>query len=181
MKVYTKTGDKGETSLLSGGRVPKDHHRIEAYGTVDELNSVLGLLLCESLPEDSERELVAVQNSLFAVGAVLADPMGRADHDPKDWAVESIERWIDSMDSELEQLRSFVLPGGTRSAALAHLGRTVCRRCERRVFTLAAQEELPQGLLPYLNRISDALFVLARYLNAKAGVQDTKWHPGGAE
>jgi cob(I)alamin adenosyltransferase len=181
MKVYTKTGDDGETSLLSGGRVPKDHQRIEAYGTVDELNSVLGLLLCEALPAESECELVKVQNSLFAVGAVLADPMGRADHNPADWDVGSIESWIDSMDSELGVLRAFVLPGGTRSAALAHLGRTVCRRCERRVFALGAREDLPSGLLPYLNRVSDALFVLARFLNAKAGVPDTEWHSGGTE
>jgi cob(I)alamin adenosyltransferase len=177
MKVYTRTGDAGRTSLFSGGRVGKDDARIEAYGAADELNSVLGVLLCEPLPETAERVVKEIQSSLFAIGAVLADPEGKIEHAPESWDAASIEGWIDDMDDALPDLRAFILPGGTRGAALAHLARTVCRRCERRVFALANQDaELPEGLLPYLNRLSDALFVLGRFLNQQADVPDQEWH-----
>lgn len=176
MKVYTKTGDKGETSLFSGGRVAKDHPRIEAYGTIDELNSVLGLLLTTPLPDSIADRLRAIQSSLFAIGSVLADAQGKLDQDASAWATEPIESWIDAMDSELDQLRAFILPGGSQGAALAHLARTVCRRAERRVL---AVEGIAPGIVAYLNRLSDAFFVVARSVNARLGIADPEWRPRG--
>ena len=178
MKVYTRKGDAGETSLLSGGRVRKEDVRVEAYGTVDELMSLLGLLRCEALPDDVEERLVAVQESLFAVGAALADPEGRIEHEPSAWQAETLEGWIDTMDGEIEPLTAFILPGGSRAAAIAHVARTVCRRAERRVGVLVGEGGgVPEGLQAYLNRLSDALFTLSRFLNARSGISDTEWHP----
>lgn len=178
MKVYTRRGDTGETSLLSGGRVRKEDARVEAYGTVDELVSLLGLLRCEPLPDDVEGRLVAIQESLFSVGAALADPERRIEHDPCDWDAEFLEDWIDAMDGEIEPLTVFILPGGSRAAAVAHVARTVCRRAERRVGELVVNAGgMPEGLLAYLNRLSDALFTLARYLNARSGISETEWRP----
>lgn len=180
MKIYTKTGDSGTTSLFSGGRVAKHHPRLEAYGTLDELNSVLGTLRCEPLPAGADSQLEGVQRALFSIGAALADPEGRCAPDGGlAWAVEPLETWIDAMDAELPPLRRFILPGGSRAAALAHQARTVCRRGERRVAELAAAgEAVPEKVVPYLNRLSDALFVLARYANARMGVADLEWHTG---
>jgi len=175
VKISTRTGDGGETGLVSGPRVAKDHPRVEAYGTVDELSSVLGLLLAERLPEDAAGRLRAVQRNLFGVGAALADPEGRLCADG--WDLPALERWIDAMEAELEPLKAFILPGGTRAASLAHLARTVCRRAERRVAALD-RETLPATLLPYLNRLSDTLFLLARWLNRRAGIADVIWDPG---
>jgi len=176
MKLYTRTGDTGETSLLSGGRVRKDDARVDAYGTVDELASLLGLLRCEPLPEDVERRLVAIQESLFSVGAALADPEERTKHDPGAWDAEMLERWIDTMDGELEPLKSFILPGGSRAASVSHVARAVCRRAERRVGTLVGEEGgVPEGLQSFLNRLSDALFTLSRFLNAHSGIPETEW------
>jgi cob(I)alamin adenosyltransferase len=177
VKIYTKTGDRGETSLLSGGRVAKDHPRVEAYGTLDELNSTLGLLLCEPLPDEAARELADIQATLFAIGSILADPDGRLARDGSRWGTESIERWIDAMDADLEPLGAFILPGGCRGAALAHVARVVCRRAERRVRSVG-DSNLPLEMLAYLNRLSDALFVLARWLNARLGVEETRWTGG---
>ena len=174
MKVYTRKGDAGETSLLSGGRVGKEDPRVEAYGTVDELSSLIGLLRCEPLPGDVGQQLVVIQEVLFAIGAALADPGERMAHDAGVWDAEALEGWIDAMDEELEALTTFILPGGCRAAAIAHVARTVCRRAERRVCDIA---ELPDGLLAYLNRLSDALFTLARFANARAGVSETAWRP----
>jgi cob(I)alamin adenosyltransferase len=174
MKVYTRKGDAGETSLLSGGRVGKEDLRVEAYGTVDELSSLIGLLRSEKLPHDVDRQLVAIQEVLFAVGAALADPEGRMEHDSAAWEAGSLEQWIDAMDAELEPLSTFILPGGCRAAALSHVARTVCRRAERRVCEMG---EPPQGLLAYLNRLSDAFFTLARFVNARAGISETAWRP----
>ena len=176
VKIYTRTGDGGETSLLSGGRVAKDHPRIEVYGTLDELNSLLGLLLTEPIPEAAAGQLERVQGTLFAMGAALADAEGRFARDPAEWAAGPIERWIDDMDGELEPLKSFILPGGCRAAAIAHVARTVCRRAERSA-TAAGREPggIPDGILVYLNRLSDGLFVLARWLNASSGAAERRW------
>jgi cob(I)alamin adenosyltransferase len=175
MKVYTKTGDAGVTSLYSGGRVGKDHPRIEAYGTVDELNSLLGLLAAEDLPAGMAEQLAQVQAVLFEIGASLADPEAKLDATPPSWSADPLERWIDAMDVGLEELRAFILPGGTRPAAVAHLARTVCRRAERRVL---AVDSVAEGIIPYLNRLSDALFVAARAINARQGVADPEWRRG---
>jgi cob(I)alamin adenosyltransferase len=178
-KIYTRTGDGGETSLLSGGRVAKDHALVEAYGTLDELNSALGVLLSEPIPGDARVQLIAIQEALFEIGSAMADPDCRLQHDRRAWATEPLEGWIDSMDSQLEPLSAFVLPGGSRASALAHLSRTVCRRAERRILGAAA-DTVPDGVLAFVNRLSDVLFTLARWLNAEAGIEDQKWRPGGA-
>ena len=178
MKVYTRTGDEGETSLLSGGRVRKDHILVEAYGTVDELSSVVGLLRSEVLPERVGERLAQIQETLFAVGSALADPGRRVVHDADAWNPSRLESWTDTMDAELEPLTAFILPGGSRAAALAHLARAVCRRAERRVSAVEGLEgELPPGVMPYLNRLSDTFFVLARFLNARSEVPETEWRP----
>ena len=176
MKIYTKTGDEGETSLFSGGRVGKDHPRIEAYGTVDEFNSVLGLLVTEPLPDGIVERLQGVQSALFSIGSSLADPESKLTPDESAWAVEPLEGWIDAMDESLGELRGFILPGGCRGAALAHVARAVCRRTERRVLSI---KEVNPGIVPYLNRLSDALFVLARFLNFRVGIADPEWRPRG--
>ncbi len=175
MKVYTRTGDEGTTLLLSGGRVSKDHPRLEAYGTVDELNSVLGMLRCEPMPRESLPWIEEVQNVLFAVGSVLADAEGRIDRHDVPYDAGNLESWIDLMDAELPELGEFILPGGSRPAALCHVARTVCRRAERRVRTLETEGGLVgSGVAPYLNRLSDFLFVLARYVNHTAGIPDPR-------
>ncbi len=178
VKVYTRTGDDGDTSLFGGARVAKDDLRVEAYGTVDELSSVLGLLRTEPLPGGVQERIAALQSSLFAVGGSLADPGGRYPYDPSSWDSASLETWIDEMDTELPKLSAFVLPGGSRAASLAHVARTVCRRAERRTRSvITTGGSLPEGILPFLNRLSDALFVLARFLNARLGIADPEWRP----
>lgn len=180
MKIYTKTGDGGETALFSGGRVRKDDIRVEAYGTVDELVSHIGLLRSEALPVEVFDALGDIQASLFVVGSVLADPNGRVSHDPRSWSTDGLESWIDSMEEELRPLTAFILPGGSRPASLAHVARTVCRRAERRVQVLRDDRGgVPEGLFAYLNRLSDTLFVLARFLNAREGVPETEWRARG--
>jgi cob(I)alamin adenosyltransferase len=180
MKIYTKTGDGGETALFTGGRVRKDDVRVEAYGTVDELNSQIGLLRCEGIPADISAALREVQNTLFVVGSMLADPEGRVDHDPRSWSTDVLESWVDSMDAQLEPLRAFILPGGSRAAAQAHIARTVCRRAERRMLAVRDDRRgVPEGVLAYMNRLSDTLFVLARLLNDRDGVPETLWRTGG--
>lgn len=176
VKVYTKSGDEGETSLYSGGRVAKDHPRIEAYGTVDELNSVLGLLSTEPMPEVVIGRIREIQSALFSIGSSLADRESKLPPQTGEWKTEPLEEWIDAMDETLAELRAFILPGGCRGAGLAHVARSVCRRAERRV--LAVDGAHP-GIVPYLNRLSDALFVLARSLNAHHGIADPEWRPGG--
>ncbi len=175
MKIYTRRGDDGSTGLFGGARVPKDDPRVEAYGTVDELNAVLGVLMAEPLPDGAAERLTSVQSSLLVIGGVLADPEGRVEYDARAIAPEPLESWIDQMDENLEPLKSFILPGGLRGSALAHLGRTVCRRAERRVRAVAAVEDGVVAVLPYLNRLSDALFTLGRLINARAGVPDPPW------
>ncbi|SRR5581483_3740784 len=181
-RIYTKAGDAGETGLGDGRRVPKDHPRVEAYGQVDELNAVLGLLAAQG-PGAPEPELVrSIQNDLFDVGADLCVPP--ADGEPPGQRLrvtaaqaERLERAIDRLNEPLGPLHSFVLPGGTPAAAWLHLARTVCRRAERAVVALARLEPVNPQVLVYLNRLSDLLFVLARSAN-DGGQADVLWVPG---
>ena len=179
MKIYTKTGDSGRTGLYGGARVAKDDVRIEAYGTVDELNAFLGLALCETRLLPICETLVQVQNELFCVGAELAtpDPTRHGTDIVTDKHVAALERAIDDLQSQLPELRQFILPGGERSACLLHVARGVCRRAERRVVTLAATAEnaVSERIIRYLNRLSDYLFVAARAANAAAENPDVPW------
>ena len=179
MKIYTKTGDRGQTGLLGGARAAKDDPRIEAYGTVDELNSTLGVARAESPPDDIDRLLAGVEHELFAIGAELARPEPAAPGGATIGAghVEALEAAIDRYEAGLEPLKQFILPTGTKAAAALHFARSVCRRAERRLVTLAAapRQEVSQHLMVYLNRLGDLLFVLARSVNAAANVPDTRW------
>jgi cob(I)alamin adenosyltransferase len=181
MKIYTKTGDGGETSLFGGGRVPKHDPRVAAYGDVDELNSAIGLALAAE-PRDLEVALLEqIQRDLFAIGGQLAtrDPTKVASALTKaqidDRRIEAMEAAIDRGDAVLPPLAAFVLPGGTPKAAALHLARTVCRRAERSVVALREREPVPPVVLVYLNRLSDLLFALARLANQRAGVPDRIW------
>jgi cob(I)alamin adenosyltransferase len=179
MRIYTRKGDTGQTGLLGGPRVGKDSIRLETYGTVDELNAVVGLVRAEELPEDLDRLLAQVQSELFEVGAELAspDPVARGTRTIGPRHVEALEGLIDQYDAALDPLGSFILPGGTRAAAELHFARTVCRRAERRLVTLMRQsdEEISPHLLKYLNRLGDLLFVLARAANARSGRSEMPW------
>jgi cob(I)alamin adenosyltransferase len=180
MKIYTRTGDKGDTGLFGGGRVPKSHPRVEAYGDVDELNASIGLARAIELMPRIDEVLVPLQRDLFAIGAQLATPdrdkmkkqLEKANID--DRRITELERAIDDGDAELEPLKSFILPGGTPKAAALHVARTVCRRAERRVIALQ-DEEIPPIVVVYLNRLSDLLFTLARVANRRAGAGEVTW------
>jgi cob(I)alamin adenosyltransferase len=178
MKIYTKTGDAGETGLFGGPRVRKDHARIEAFGTVDELNSQLGVVRSLPLPEGIDGVLRRIQCELFELGAQLATPDPADDRIGPDH-VAAIEREIDAAESGLAPLDCFILPAGTATSAAMHVARTVCRRAERRVVSLAAEAgaAIPASAIEYLNRLGDLLFVLARQANAAAGTGDDPWHP----
>ena len=176
--IYTKTGDTGDTSLFGGGRVGKEDERVEAYGQVDELNSIIGVARAEGL---GEMDALAgqLQNQLFTVGAVLATPANSkaAAAIPKvspDWAT-AMERAIDAFDEELAPLSQFILPAGTKAAAALHHARTVCRRTERRVVPLLRAGKVGVETIVYLNRLSDLLFTMARVANHRAGVKDVPW------
>ena len=202
MKIYTKTGDRGDTALFGGGRVPKDHLRVEAYGDVDELNSFLGLAQSIDPMPRVDNVLAPIQRDLFAIGALLATPdrdkmrqhLEKAKID--DSRIAELEQAIDAGDDELEPLRAFILPGGTSKAATLHVARTVCRRAERRVVKLARAEEttpdeakgrprsnraardrgeIPPIVVIYLNRLSDLLFTLARVANKRADRGEMTW------
>jgi cob(I)alamin adenosyltransferase len=176
VRVYTRTGDAGETGLLGEARVRKDALRIEAVGSLDEVNAALGLAAAP-LAEGWEREcLASIQRDLFAIGAQLADvrPGGRT-AGPGAEAVSALERAIDRAQGELPTLTRFILPGGSEPAARLHLARSICRRAERRVVALAAQEPVAPPVLAYLNRLSDLLFVLARWVNQRAGAAEQQW------
>jgi cob(I)alamin adenosyltransferase len=178
MKLYTRGGDTGETSLFGGTRVRKDDVRIWAYGEVDELNAVLGLAIAEISDDDLRSGLLGVQSDLFDIGAELATPEGarsRAIPRVAQERIDELERWIDRVDERLAPLTSFILPGGTRAAAALHLARTVCRRAERRTVELAAMAEVSSSVIRYLNRLSDLLFALARTANARASVVEPVW------
>ena len=179
MKIYTKTGDEGETGLFGGPRVAKDDVRIEAYGTVDELNAALGLARSEMLPAAVEQTLASVQNELFAVGAELATPQP-AQHGTAlvgESHIRELELAIDQMETELSPLRQFIMPAGSRGVCLLHLARGICRRAERRVVTLARSEgaNISPQIIHYLNRLSDYLFVAARFANHQEGAPEHPW------
>lgn len=176
MKIYTKTGDDGETGLWGGLRVAKDTLRVHAYGTVDECNAAIGVARACGAPASLDALLVAIQNQLFVVGADLATP-GQAANIPRVEAtdVTSLETAIDTLEADLPALTQFILPGGTMLAAQLHLARTICRRAERAVVTLAREEACSPVIGVYLNRLSDFLFVAARAANHSAGVADVPW------
>lgn len=179
MKIYTKTGDRGETGLFGGPRISKDAPRIEAYGTVDELNSVLGIVRTAGLSPQIDQLVNQIQNELFDLGAQLATPDPAAHNVPVVGSsqIAALEAAIDLHDQGLEPLKTFILLGGTSAAAYLHLARTVCRRAERRVVTLMGQSADPISpeVVVYLNRLSDLLFVLARAVNRAAGRGDVPW------
>ena len=179
MKIYTKTGDAGETSFFDNTRVSKADPRVDAYGEVDELNACLGAVRAAGPGADLAAELLAVQQDLFALGSRLADPSSRvasrvAKATVTTVAVERLEQLIDRLEAEVPPLRRFILPGGSPAGALLHLSRTVCRRAERRVVGLGAGAVDPV-LIVYLNRLSDLLFVMARAVNHRAGVPEVEW------
>ena len=171
-KIVTRTGDAGTTGLGDGSRVAKDAPRIEAIGTVDELNSTLGVLLAENLPEAVSACLIGVQHDLFDLGGELSIPGHSAVTEAH---VVRLEEAVEAFNADLAPLKEFVLPGGTRAAALAHVGRTICRRAERAVVALAGREAVSDPVRRYLNRLSDLLFVIARSLNRAAGRPDVLW------
>lgn len=181
MKIYTRTGDEGTTGLFGGGRVSKHHARVEAYGDVDELNSVLGMVRATAPTDFFDPLLEQVQRDLFSIGGQLATPdpeKVRAALAKADLALDRVaefERVIDEADGELPPLRAFILPAGTPKAAALHLARTVCRRAERSVVALASADDVPLLFLRYLNRLSDLLFTLARLANHRAGTGDVTW------
>jgi cob(I)alamin adenosyltransferase len=182
MKIYTRTGDKGETGLFGGQRVRKDDLRIEACGAVDELNCALGLVRALAPSDDLDSQLRQIQNELFTLGADLATPIER-DAEPSRSVVKrmhpetisKLEHAIDSLETELEPLKRFILPGGCALAAQIHFARTLCRRAERTCVTLASAQEVNGTIVTYLNRLSDLLFVMARVSNRRCGMPDVPW------
>lgn len=181
MKIYTRTGDRGETGLFGGGRVAKDHPRVAAYGDVDELNSAIGVVRATAPVEFCDELLQTVQRDLFSIGGHLATPDPEkvratlAKAELAEGRATEFERAIDEAEGELPPLRAFVLPAGTPKAAALHLARTVCRRAERSVVHLSHQAEVPHLFIVYLNRLSDLLFTLARLANHRAGTGDVIW------
>ncbi len=179
MKIYTKFGDKGKTRLFGGEIVDKDHQRIEAYGTLDELNSVLGLALSRINDDYVARMLTRIQNDLFRISSILATPNEKSRQklnqnvSPKD--ISYLEDQIDSMEQKLPGLQNFILPGGTESAAHLHLARTVCRRAERYLIKLSHNDKVDAGIIVYINRLSDLFFVSSRYMNHLQNVPDIPW------
>ena len=181
-RIYTRTGDDGMTGLGGGQRVPKDSQRVETYGTVDELNSQIGVALATGLCERLTAELALVQNELFDLGADLATPATSQARHPVPTVetrhIEKLEGLIDEFNEVVGSLTNFLLPGGSPGAAQIHVARTICRRVEREAIKLASEEEIGATVVPYLNRLSDALFVMARYENHQRGVAEPLWRPG---
>ena len=173
-KIYTRTGDDGTTGLGDGTRVAKDSLRVEAYGTVDELNSALGVALTTNLPTEVRDALAPIQHELFDLGGELCVPGREALREEQ---VARLERTLDSLNANLPPLKDFVLPGGSEPGALLHCARTICRRAERSVVSLAREETTNPLALKYLNRLSDLLFVAARYVNTADGVAEVLWRP----
>jgi cob(I)alamin adenosyltransferase len=181
-RIYTKTGDEGMTGLGGGQRVPKDSLRVETYGTVDELNSQIGVALATGLCERLASELPAIQNQLFDLGSDLATPATSQARHPVPTVqarhIQALEELIDELNGIVGPLTNFLLPGGSPGAAQLHVARTVCRRAERNATALARDETIGATVLPYLNRLSDALFVMARYENHERGISEPLWEPG---
>jgi cob(I)alamin adenosyltransferase len=187
MKIYTKTGDDGTTGLFGGTRVPKHHIRIESYGTVDELNSWLGLVRDQQIPTNSKKQLTQIQEQLFTVGAILAtDPEKAVLKNGKQRLniprinteeIQFLEQAIDEMESKLPEMTHFILPGGHTTVSYCHIARTVCRRAERMATLLFDQSPFDKDVLSYLNRLSDYLFVLARKLSKDVQADEIKWIP----
>ncbi len=186
MKIYTKTGDKGETSLYGGTRVSKAAARVESYGTLDELNAFIGLAKAEISDEKVLNQLQKIQFDLFTVGSeaatptdklILANGKNRLDLMISEKEITELELWMDDLDAELEPLRFFILPSGGKAAATVHICRTVCRRAERTMVFLDETEEVRPELIKYLNRLSDYLFILARYISKISGEKEDYWNP----
>ena len=187
MKIYTRTGDKGTTALFGGNRVPKHHLRIESYGTVDELNSFIGIIKDQEIDLNLKKDLLKIQNDLFTIGAMLATPREKEVlkngknrlNIPKinESSVDFLEKKIDVMDEELPTMTHFILPGGHQTVSFCHIARCVCRRSERLVVALNDSEVIHDDLLIYLNRLSDYLFVLARKLSKDLNADEIKWVP----
>ena len=180
MKIYTKTGDKGSTSLLGGTRVSKSNIRIEAYGTIDELNSFIGLLRDFSSENENRKNLlISIQEKLFTIGSTLATAPGKKFNTPnlQEADILLLENEMDKMDKELPTLKNFVLPGGHQYVSFCHIARTVCRRAERKCIELALNEEVNEAIVKYLNRLSDFLFVLSRKLSLELNAEEIAWKP----
>lgn len=178
-KIYTKTGDQGETSLLGGVRVPKNHDRIEAYGTVDELNSYIGLIRDQPIPTEDIKQLLEIQDRLFTIGSMLASAeKSKAKIPvlyPKD--ILALEMEMDAMDEKLPEMKSFILPGGNQVVSFCHIARCVCRRAERNVVTMNLQAPVDELIIIYLNRLSDYLFMLSRKLSVFFSATEVPWIP----
>lgn len=181
MKIYTRTGDKGTTSLVDGSRAEKDNVRIEAYGEIDELSSALGLLASsKECPEEIKDEIRHVQHVMFEIGGYLATPVKDGEKPGLGFLGEEtgkLEGWIDSIDERVPKIRQFILPGGSEESARCHLARTICRRAERRIITLMKESYVDPLVAAYINRLSDYLFIAARYLNFITGVSEITWQP----
>ena len=178
MKIYTKTGDEGDTGLYGGERVPKSHRRIEAYGTIDDLNSVIGIVISELAGGELVPVLQAIQNNLFSIGSDLSAPYSVKNMNVKRIELAlagELEKVIDRYEEKLEEIRNFILPGGSKTASFLHLARTVCRRAERKVVELSSTTEINKNIIVYLNRLSDLFFVLARFENKAADIPDVIW------
>jgi cob(I)alamin adenosyltransferase len=180
MKIYTKTGDKGTTALFGGKRVSKADLRIETYGTVDELNSYVGLVRDQPVNQNRKSVLVEIQDRLFTIGSILATEPGNTKVKVPSLSQEDVtllEKEIDAMDAQLPPMKSFVLPGGHQSVSFCHVARTVCRRAERLVIALDTTEKTDALVVQYLNRLSDYLFMLSRKMSAELGAEETPWKP----
>lgn len=176
MKIYTKTGDDGNTGLQGNYRISKSHQRIISYGTIDEANSTIGMVLSNQLDEDIEEILTQIQNELFLVGSDLSNPdLNDAKNRVSLEMIERLENHIDKYESELEPLRNFILPGGDLISAQIHHARTVIRRAETQVVLLSDKDEINSNCIKYLNRLSDLFFVIGRLINKRKGIEDTPW------
>ena len=180
MKIYTKTGDKGTTSLFGGKRVSKSDLRIDSYGTIDELNAFVGLLRDQEVNQKRKASLIEIQDRLFTIGSILATEPGNTKvkiPTLQEGDVVVVEQQIDEMETKLPPMKFFVLPGGHASISYGHVARTVCRRAERLVIALDQQEKVDELVIKYLNRLSDYLFVLCRVMAQELGVEETPWRP----